>query len=123
MTNLQGGVLLEISQPGGSTIYVKSNALSSMSVTNFKDGGKLVTVYAKASIYSDGQSIAGNVSLRMDFTQDSDGNNQKIAFTVLSTKQTRSDGLYYSNDWYYDTVTKSWKSRLQAFDNSTMVFA
>ena len=112
-TNPQGKISLTIEQSDGSTIYIKSNSISSITVTNVT-GGKDATVYTKASIclidrFGNMTTLDGNVTLRLDLHDVSDTANDKIGFTVLSTKDST---LYYSNDWFFDGTV--WKTRLQA---------
>jgi hypothetical protein len=68
--------------------------------------------------------IEGNVTLRMDAH---DGNGltatgatiytpDTVGFTVLSSKDST---LFYSNNWVYDSVTKSWRTVQQDVANGT----
>ena len=114
-TSLQGKVSLVIEQDDGSTIYVKSNSITSMTVTNVT-GGKQTTVYTKASVYRIDSlgvttTIDGGVTLRLDAIDLAGTANDKIGFTVLSTKTSE---MYYANDWFYDAATMTWKNRAQA---------
>ena len=103
--------------------YVKSNSITSLACTLIPTGTnpcKDLTVYTKASIYKVDPSgaitsIEGNVTLRMD-AHDGGGvsGSDTIGFTVLSSK----DGsLYYSNNWVYDTPSKSWRTVQQGISN------
>ena len=122
LTNLKGQIVLDWFV--GTTHYtVKSNSISSMSVTYTNGSPTLATIYTKASLYKVDPntglvSLDGNVTFRTDVY--TGGGKQQVAFTVLSSK----DGtLYYSNNWQYDlggldaiggsTGTKSWRSILQ----------
>ena len=51
----------------------------------------------------------GNVSLRMDVKDggSSPGSRDEIGFTILSSQNST---LFYSNNWIYDSITKSWKT-------------
>src|SRR5262249_8250469 len=79
-TNIQGTTAPTIRQAAGSTVYIKSNSISSMAVS-----GKTATIYTKASIYKDvnGTSVAidGGVSLRVDV--DTSGATPKVGFTAI----------------------------------------
>ena len=125
-TNPQGQVQL-ILQRGDVTYYIKSNSLSSLAFSGICN--KDVTVYTKASIYkiSSGgalTSVDGNVSLRLD-AHDGDNNGvgtctgltsgDTIGFTVLSSK---TSALYYSNQWVYDSATKSYRTKQQLITTS-----
>jgi len=86
-------------------------------------GGKSSTVYTKASIYriaNDGTmtTIDGNVTLRLDLLDLTGTTNDTIGFTVLSSKDST---MYYSNDWFYDTLSKTWKTRNQAFTGNLTI--
>ena len=121
LTNLQGQIKLSIDQADGSVIVIKSNSLSSMTVSTIT-GGKQSTVYAKASVSRinlDGSitTLEGGATLRMDVLDMTTGADS-IGFTVLSSKDS---SLLYSNDWFYDTVTKTWKTRAQALAGGSMI--
>ncbi len=125
-TNLQGNIQLFVPQEDGSTIYIKSNSLSSMTITNVTSAsnvsGKQAVVYAKATVtritINGSMTIDGGVTLRMDFTDWASGSADAAGFTVLSSK---TGEMYYSNDWYFDTLTKTWKTRSQTVIGSTVV--
>jgi hypothetical protein len=109
-TNPQGQIQLMLKRADGM-YYVKSNSITSVAFV----GGKDVTIYTKASIYkidnSGAQtSIEGNVTLRVD-AHDGGSSGDLIGFTVLSSKDST---LFYSNNWVYDSVTRSWKTMPQA---------
>jgi hypothetical protein len=131
-TNPQGQIQLVLRRSDGM-YYVKSNSITSVafaggtSTTPAKD----VTVYTKASIYkiSDSgalMSIDGGVTLRMDAhegcTTSSTGcagsSGDTVGFTVLSSK---TSALYYSNNWVYDSVTRSWRTMPQSVGSATSV--
>ena len=80
---------------------------------------KDATVYTKASIYKIDRgtitSIEGNVTLRMDAHDGGATTSDTIGFTVLSSKDS---SLYYSNNWVYDSVTKSWKTVQQSVSSA-----
>ena len=121
-TNPQGKVSLSIKQSDGSTVYIKSNSITSIAMTAVT-GGKSSTVYTKASIYriaNDGTmtTIDGNVTLRLDLLDLTGTTNDTIGFTVLSSKDST---MYYSNDWFYDTLSKTWKTRNQAFTGNLTI--
>ena len=50
------------------------------------------------------------VTLRMD-AHDGGATGDTIGFTIRSGTNST---LYYSNDWYFDSVTSSWQTRSQA---------
>jgi hypothetical protein len=112
-SNPQGQIQIIIPQSDGSTIYIKSNSITSVAIDATT---KTATAYTKASIYrvlANGQtvSIQGNVSLRMDVK---DGgmtngvpNPDEIGFTVISSQNSE---LFYSNNWVYDAVTVAWRT-------------
>jgi hypothetical protein len=132
-TNPQGQVLLTLPRSDGFTYYVKSNSISSLAFSNATlgvDGGlpKDVTIYTKASIFKVNNatgataSVDGNVTLRVDAREGCMTNSTNksacmttggdtIGFTVLSTK---TSALYYSNNWVYDSVSKSYRTLAQA---------
>ncbi|MFN5298804.1 MAG: beta strand repeat-containing protein [Planctomycetaceae bacterium] len=110
LTNVQGSIKLWLPQADGSTIYIKSNSLTSMAAANLSVG-KVYTVYSKASIIrvqADGTmvSLEGNVVLRFDLV--GSGTSARVGFTVLS-----GSALRYSNNWVYDTIAKAWKTDFQ----------
>ncbi len=112
-TNLQGKITLTVPQADGSTVYIKSNSISSMVVTPFS-GGKKSTIYTKSSvtkILANGTSVAGEggVSLRMDITDNTTGTDQ-VGFTVLSSSNSQ---LFYSNNWALDSATNAWRTVVQ----------
>jgi hypothetical protein len=120
-TNPQGQIMLTFPRTGGM-YYVKSNSITSLACTVIPTGTnpcKDLTVYTKASIYKVDPSgvvtsIEGNVTLRMD-AHDGGASNDTIGFTVLSSK----DGsLYYSNNWVYDSPSKSWRTVQQGVSNN-----
>jgi hypothetical protein len=133
-TNPQGQIQLTLPQSDGSYVYVKSNSISSLAFSNpnTSDGSlpKDVTIYTKASLYRINPltgvttSIDGNVTLRVDAHEGCNVNSNPnlkgncltttgdtIGFTVLSSK---NSALYYSNNWGYDSVSKSYRTLLQA---------
>jgi hypothetical protein len=131
-TNPQGQIQLVLRRSDGM-YYVKSNSITSVAFT----GGtpttpaKDVTLYTKASIYkvsSSGAltSIDGGVTLRLDAhegcTTSSTGcaasSGDSVGFTVLSGK---TSALYYSNNWVYDSVTRSWRTMPQSVGSATGV--
>jgi hypothetical protein len=119
-TNPQGQIQLVLQLADG-TYYVKSNSITSIAFSGAVGTApaKDVTIYTKASIYKVSPtgtltSIDGGVTLRVDAhegctTSPSCGssNGDTIGFTVLSGK---NSSLYYSNNWVYDTATKSWRT-------------
>jgi uncharacterized repeat protein (TIGR01451 family) len=122
-TSPQGQVQL-ILQRGDGTYYVKSNSISSLAFSGATGGqpAKDVTIYTKASIYKivNGvlTSIDGGVTLRLDAHEGctssptcGGSSGDTIGVTVLSSK---TSFLYYSNNWLYDSSTKSWRTMLQA---------
>ncbi|MFM7931110.1 MAG: hypothetical protein ACKO9Q_25660, partial [Pirellula sp.] len=107
--NLQGKVELLLPVGNGDVISIKSNALNSMVIDGMKVNG---TIYTKASatrINADGSTtvLEGNISLRVDLSENSNG---MAAITAMSS----SSQLLYSNDWFYDSDIRGWRSRLQA---------
>jgi hypothetical protein len=130
-TNPQGQVQL-ILQRGAGTYYIKSNSISSLAFSGATGTGpaKDVTIYAKASIYkiaSDGTqtSIDGGVTLRVDAHEGCTtspscvgSSGDTIGFTVLSSKDS---SLYYSNNWVYDSGTKSFRTMPQAVTGQSVV--
>jgi hypothetical protein len=121
-TNPQGQIMLTFPRTSGM-YYVKSNSITSFACTTpgFATGTpcKDLTVYTKASVYKVDASgtitsIEGNVTLRMD-AHDGGSSGDTIGLTVLSSK----DGsLYYSNNWTYDTPSKSWRTVQQGVSNN-----
>jgi hypothetical protein len=123
-TSPQGQVQLIIQRPSG-TYYVKSNSISSLAFSGAVGTApaKDVTIYAKASIYkiaSNGTqtSVDGGVTLRVDAHEGcmsspncTGSPGDTIGFTVLSGKDS---SLYYSNNWAYDSVTKSFRTLQQS---------
>jgi hypothetical protein len=113
-TNPQGQIQLVLERADG-TYFVKSNSITSVGFSNPGSNGinRDVTVYTKASIYKvTGSgvltSVDGGVTLRVDAHDGGAGlGGDTVAFTVLSTK---TSALYYSNNWTYDSVTKSWRT-------------
>jgi len=116
-TNPQGQVQLLLERADG-TYYVKSNSITSLAF--FGAVNKDVTIYTKANIYkiSGGvlTPIDGNVTLRVDAHDGGLTGADTIGFTVLSSKDST---LFYSNNWVYDTVTKSWKTVPQPVAGTT----
>ena len=109
--NLQGKITLTIPQADGSVVYVKSNSISSMAIANVT-GGKRSTIYAKATLYRNGVSLDGGVTLRMDSVDyTSTSTADEVGFTVLSSKDSN---LYYSNKWVLDSAANAWKTVVQA---------
>jgi len=126
-TNPQGQIQLILTRSDG-TYYIKSNSITSLAFSNQPSGQppKDVTIYTKASIYKvmNGvlTSIDGNVTLRLDGHEGcptspdcSTSSGDTIGFTVLSTK---TSALYYSNNWVYDTTTKSYRTVQQPVSNT-----
>ena len=115
-TNPQGKITLSIQQSDG-VIWVKSNSITSMSVTGTND--KNATIYTKATIYkvlNDGSTVTidGNVTLRMDIVEYQSGTlTDRVGFTVLSSKTSE---LYYSNNWVL--VGNVWKTQMQDTDEN-----
>jgi plastocyanin len=112
-TNPQGKIVLTIPQANGTIIFIRSNAITSIAFTNIS-GGKHATIYTKANIErlnldSTITSLESSATIRVDIDDYTLGGN-KIGFTVLSSKTSE---LYYSNDWYFDAGTKTWKTRMQ----------
>jgi hypothetical protein len=121
-TNPQGQILIwydRIENGTTWTYYIKSNSLSSISITPASGTPTGATVYTKSSIFKINKatgatvSVDGNVSLRMDvadgkYTTTSQGD--QIAFTVLSSK---TGELYYANNWQYDPTILGWRCVLQ----------
>ncbi|MFM8288664.1 MAG: hypothetical protein ACKOGA_18380, partial [Planctomycetaceae bacterium] len=110
LSNPQGSIKLYLPQADGSTIYIKSNSVTSMAAANLSVG-KVTTVYSKASItriLANGstQSLEGNVTLRFDVV--GSGATARVGFTILS-----GSTLRYSNNWVYDTTAKAWKTDFQ----------
>jgi hypothetical protein len=128
-SNPQGQVLLTLPRRDGYTYYVKSNSISSLAFSNpnTSDGNlpKDVTIYTKASIFKVNNvtgatvSVDGNVTLRVDAHEGCAVNStpnkstcmttpgDTIGFTVLSSK---NSALYYSNNWVYDSLSKSYRT-------------
>ncbi len=112
-TNPQGKITITIPQPDGSTIYVKSNSITSMSNSAFgsgNTGGKKSIIYTKSSINKvvNGTTVTieGNVSLRVDITDyASTATPDEIGFTVLSSS---NSNLFYSNRWVLESG--AWKT-------------
>ena len=79
-------------------------------------------MYTKATVYKVNASgnvttLDGNVTLRVD-AHDGGTSGDTLGLTVLSSK----DGtLYYSNNWTYDSTSKSWRTVQQAFTSGTAV--
>ena len=114
-------ISLMIEQPDGSTIYVKSNAITSVAMTGVP-GNKDVVVYTKANVTKvdssgNSTSIDSAVTLRMDAHDGSSGSGDTIGFTVLSSTNST---LYYSNDWFFDSATNTWKTRSQSTTGLTI---
>jgi hypothetical protein len=112
-TNPQGKILLMIPR-SDAMYYVKSNSIISMAV-KLGSSVNTATVYTKATVYKilgDGSSmtIDGNVTLRMDVADGKTYSTDQVGFTVLSSK---TSTLYFSNNWVYDSATKSWRTVLQ----------
>ncbi|WP_200962637.1 MBG domain-containing protein, partial [Terrabacter sp. Soil810] len=130
-TSPQGQMQI-ILQRGAGTYYIKSNSISSLAFSGAVGAApaKDVTIYAKASIFriaSDGTqtSIDGGVTLRIDAHEgcgSSPGctgtSGDTIGVTVLSSKDS---SLYYSNNWVYDSVTKSFRTLQQSVPGPTGV--
>jgi hypothetical protein len=117
-TNPQGQVQLTLDS-GGYIYYIKSNSIASVACSIAGSPCKDLTVYTKASMYridslGNATSIDGNVTLRMD-AHDGGTAGDTIGFTVLSSK---NSSLYYSNNWVYDSSSKSWKTVQQAVSNT-----
>lgn len=115
-TNPKGKISLIIEQSDGSTIYVKSNAITSVAVKTDTAGKKNTVVYTKSNVIrvdSSGiaTSIDSAVTLRMDAHDDGEAAGDTIGFTVLSSTNST---LYYSNDWYLDPTNNTWKTRSQS---------
>lgn len=119
--NAQGQIQVIIPQDDGSTIYIKSNSITSVLI-NASTG--IASVYTKASIYrllADGTtvSIAGNVSLQMDVKDGaSSSTSDEVGFTVLSSQTSE---LYYSTNWVFDVTTNSWRTVRRSVSSSTGV--
>ncbi|WP_392544136.1 MBG domain-containing protein [Oryzobacter telluris] len=123
-TNPQGQIQLVLQRASG-TYYIKSNSISSLAFSGAAGSApaKDVTIYTKASIYrieSNGTqtSIEGGVTLRVDAHEGcgtsptcSGSGGDTIGFTVLSSKDS---SLYYSNNWAYDSNTKSFRTIQQS---------
>ena len=114
--------MLTLSRADGIYI-IKGNSITSLAFfKNLQGVISDLTVYTKASICrisTDGTTtgIDGNVTLRMDAHDGSAaGSNDTVGFTVLSTK---NSALYYSNNWSYDSATKSWKTMQQEVGPAT----
>jgi hypothetical protein len=120
LTNLQGQIKLTIPQADGSAIVIKSNSLSSMSVTTLPGiNNKQATVYTKASISRINAdltttAIEGGITLRFDVTDMNDDTLDAVGFTALSAKDST---LFYSNDWFFDAATSTWKTRAQTLSS------
>ena len=115
-TNPQGQIQLILERADG-TYYVKSNSITSVAFSGPLSGvNKKVTVYTKASIYRIDNSgalvsVDGNVSLRFDAYDGGTSSGDTVGVTVLSSKDSK---LYYSNNWVYDSATRSWKTVQQS---------
>jgi hypothetical protein len=123
-TNPQGQIQLVLQRADG-TYYVKSNSITSIAFTGAVGTApaKDVTIYTKASIYKVSPtgtltSIDGGVTLRVDAHEGCGTSptcagtvGDTIGFTVLSSK---TSALYYSNNWVYDTATKSFRTISQS---------
>ncbi len=114
-TNPQGKITVSIPQPDGSTVLIKSNSISSMAITPFP-GGKKATIYTKSNvskILANGTAVAGegNVSLRMDVTDNSSGSDE-VGFTAMSSSNSQ---LFYSNNWVADAT--GWKTVTQVISS------
>ncbi|MFM9965716.1 MAG: hypothetical protein ACKV2Q_31415 [Planctomycetaceae bacterium] len=114
-TSPQGQITISIPQSDGSTIFIKSNSITSVAINATT---KTATVYTKANIsrnVSDGMgglsitALESSVTLRMDVKDGGSSAMDQMGFTVISSKTSE---LYYSNDWIYDTTLKLWKTRL-----------
>lgn len=137
-SNPQGQVQLTLPRSDGYTYYVKSNSISSLAFANAlaPDGNlpKDVTIYTKASVYKINDvtgattSIEGNVTLRLDAHEGCTTNSSptlksqcatttgdQIAITVTSSKTSE---MYYSNNWGYDAVSKSYRTLLEGVNGS-----
>ncbi len=122
MTNLQGKISIAIPQSDGSIIVIKTNNLTSMSVTGFA-GGKYATVYGKASIVrvKDGivTSLGGNLSFRMDVTDNNNATVQdEIGFTIFGNN---SSDLLYSNNWVNEGGWMTKKQAMKTGGSSTLI--
>jgi hypothetical protein len=111
-TNPQGKITLAIPQSDGSIIYVKSNSISSMSVTGTTT--KNATIYTKAAIYQvSGTTVTtldGGATLRMDVIDVPGGpTGDEVGFTVLSSK---TSTMRFSNRWILDNNV--WQTKTQA---------
>lgn len=121
-TNPQGKIEVIITRPDG-VYYIKSNSITSVAFSNPVGGvNKDVTIYTKANISKITAggvttTIDGNVTLRMD-AHDGGSSDDTIGFTVLSTKDST---LYYSNNWVYDPVTKSWRTIKQSVNGALAI--
>jgi len=115
-TNPQGQIQLVLYGPDG-TYFVKSNAITSVAFS----GGTTttpatdVTIYTKATVYKIDAygvmtSIEGGATLRMDAHDGGTASGDTVGFTVLSSK---TSALYYSNNWVFDSATKSWRTLRQ----------
>jgi hypothetical protein len=118
--NPQGQVLLIIPQADGSTVYIKSNSITSVSINSTT---KTATVFTKASVYkvlANGSivSLDGNVSLKLDVKDGGTSASDQVGFTVLSSKDST---LYYSNYWAYEALSKSWKTIRQTVSGASAV--
>jgi hypothetical protein len=123
-TSPQGQVQLVLQRSDG-TYYVKSNSISSLAFSGATGTGpaKDVTVYTKASIYKVAPngtmtSVDGGVTMRVDVHEGcttspacGSSSGDTLAVTVLSSK---NSSLYYSNNWAYDSGTKSWRTIQQS---------
>jgi hypothetical protein len=122
-TNPQGQIQLILHRADG-IYYVKSNSISSLAFSGAvgSQPAKDVTIYTKASIYKVANgvltSIDGGVTLRLDAHEGcttspncGSSSGDTVGLTVLSSK---TSSLYYSNNWLYDSSTKSWRTMLQA---------
>jgi len=93
-TSPKGGVTFSIPQADGSKLIVKSNSITSVSITGTSP--KKAAIITKASLLRvvNGVStlIDGNATLRVDAE---DGSTDKIGLTLRSA----SNSLYYSNNW------------------------
>ncbi len=120
-TNPQGKIALSIEQAGGSTVYIKSNSISSIAVTA-ATVGKDAVVYTKCSIYKVDSSgvtttLDGGATLRVDLHDEAGSTYDKIGFTVLSSK---TSTLAYSNNWFYDATKKLWSTKTQSGGSFTI---
>jgi len=114
LTNIQGKATLTVMQTDGSILFIKTTAMSSMSVVT-STTAKTATVYSKGNVtridqFGVSTSLDGNASFRIDVVDYLAATaTDQIGFTVLSSKNST---LQYSNSWELvgSGATAVWKT-------------